>query len=500
VNTENDAVGLEQVPTGIEGLDTVLRGGLLRGGVYIVQGTPGAGKTILANEICFRRVAAGEKAIYVTLLAESHTRMLQHLRPLSFFDESVIPSKLYYVSAFRTLEEEGLKGLVALLRREIKGQSAGLLILDGLVAAEESAGTNREFKKFIHEMQSHASSQGCTVLLLTSGGAGDVRAEHTMVDGLIELEDSLHGVRTERTLLVRKFRGAAVRRGRHTYRINNDGIVLFPRLEVANGATPRYEGIELQSRLVTGVKGFDAMLQGGIPAASTTAVVGSSGVGKTTFGLHFLARSTPKEPGLMFSFFETPSRLCEKAQLLGIDLAGLCDRRDVELLWQVQGENLIDELSDRLLRAVRRRRVKRLVIDGLSGFIEAATDQERVNRHLACLTNELRVEGVTTYINVETKELLGSQLQLPVTGLSALVENMVVLRFVERNSCLSRMLSIVKVRDSDYDIKLRQFEITDGGILIGEPFYGTEGAMTGITHAAARPAARRSKTPSRKRR
>jgi circadian clock protein KaiC len=84
--------------------------------------------------------------------------------------------------------------------------------------------------------------------------------------------------------------------------------------------------------------------------------------------------------------------------------------------------------------------------------------------------------------------------------MSALVENMMVLRFVERNSCLSRLLSIVKVRDSDYDIKLRQFEITDEGVLIGEPFYGSEGAMTGITHAAPRPTARRAKAPSRKRR
>ena len=484
MNNGNSDFGLEQVPTGIEGLDQVLRGGLLRGGVYIVQGAPGAGKTILANEICFRRVAAGEKAVYVTLLAESHARMLQHLRPLSFFDESVIPGQLYYVSGFRTLEEEGLKGLVALLRREIKGQSAGLLVLDGLVAAEESAGTNREFKKFIHELQSHASSQGCTILLLTSGGTGDVRAEHTMVDGLIELEDSLHGVRTERSLLVRKFRGSAVRRGRHSFRITGDGIVLFPRLESLPGVAPRYEHVDFAKRLSTGVPGFDSMLRGGLPASSTTALVGASGVGKTTVGLHFLAQSSQAEPGLMFTFFETPARLCEKASKLGIDLAALCNRHDVELLWQVQGENLLDELSHRLLSAVRRRHVKRLVIDGVAGFLEATTNPERIGRHLACLTNELRSEGVTTYLNVETREPIGSPLLLPITGLSALVENMVLLRFVERDSCLNRLLSIIKVRDSDYDIMLRKFHITDHGISVGEPFYGAEGAMTGVARSA----------------
>ena len=499
MNSENSDVGLEQLPTGIEGLDQILRGGLLRGGVYIVQGTPGAGKTILANEICFRRVAAGEKAVYVTLLAESHARMLQHLRPLSFFDESAIPDKLYYVSAFRTLEEEGLKGLVALLRREIKGQGASLLVLDGLVAAEESAGTNRGFKKFIHELQSHASSQGCTVLLLTSGGTGDVRAEHTMVDGLIELEDSLHGVRTERSLLVRKFRGSPVRRGRHSFRITGDGILLFPRLEAIDGEVPQYQNVDLNKRLSTGIKGLDEMLHGGLPASSTTGLVGASGVGKTTVALHFLSQSSAAEPGLMFSFFESPGRLCEKASTLGIDLAGLCARKDVELLWQVQGENLLDELSHRLLSAVRRRGVKRLVIDGVSGFLEASTNPERIGRHLACLTNQLRREGVTTYLNVETREPIGSPLQLPVTGLSALVENMVLLRFVERDSCLHRLLSIIKVRDSDYDIMLRQFRITGHGISVGEPFYGAEGAMTGIARSAAAPAGSQAAPPAARR-
>src|ERR1700745_2504678 len=134
--TERDEVPeLARVPSGISGLDEILPGGLLEGGVYIIQGRPGAGKTILANEICFRHAAAGGRAAYVTLLAEMHTRLLQHLRPLAFFNKAFIPKSLYYVSAFQTLEGDGLKGLIDVLRREIKGQHADLLVVDGLVAA-----------------------------------------------------------------------------------------------------------------------------------------------------------------------------------------------------------------------------------------------------------------------------------------------------------------------------------------------------------------------------
>ena len=63
---------LERVPTGIRGIDTILFGGVLRGGVYIVQGPPGSGKTILGNQLCFNHIASGGRAIYITLLAESH--------------------------------------------------------------------------------------------------------------------------------------------------------------------------------------------------------------------------------------------------------------------------------------------------------------------------------------------------------------------------------------------------------------------------------------------
>src|ERR1700748_1024183 len=137
---------LARLSSGISSLDDILAGGFLEGGVYILQGSPGAGKTVLANEICFRHAANGGRAAYVTLLAEMHKRLLQHLRPMSFFDESVIPQSLYYVSAFNILEGDGLKGLIDVLRREIKGQKADLLVVDGLVAAQESAPTDREFK------------------------------------------------------------------------------------------------------------------------------------------------------------------------------------------------------------------------------------------------------------------------------------------------------------------------------------------------------------------
>src|SRR5215213_6655395 len=92
----------ERRPTGIPGLDRILEGGLLVSGVYIVQGPPGAGKTILANQACFYHASTGAHAVYVTLLAESHSRLFAHLGPMAFFDPGAIPDHLYYIGGYST--------------------------------------------------------------------------------------------------------------------------------------------------------------------------------------------------------------------------------------------------------------------------------------------------------------------------------------------------------------------------------------------------------------
>ena len=147
---------MPRLPSGIAGLDTILKGGFLKNGVYIVQGTPGAGKTTLGNQIVFSHAAKGGRALYVTLLAETHARMLLHLQSMKFFDPSRIPDAITYISGFQALEEDGLKGLVTLLRREIQAHRASVLVLDGLVAAQERAASDTEFKKFIQALQVQA--------------------------------------------------------------------------------------------------------------------------------------------------------------------------------------------------------------------------------------------------------------------------------------------------------------------------------------------------------
>ena len=166
---EADRPTNERVPTGIPELDEILLGGFLRDGIFLIEGDPGSGNTILGNQLCFNHVARGGHAVFMTLLAESHARMLMHIGDLEFFDASAI-RRTDLSERLRRAGADGLPGLRDLIRREVQVRGATDAVLDGFAAAADSSDSPRAFKRFLNELQTQATMTGCTFLLLGLGG------------------------------------------------------------------------------------------------------------------------------------------------------------------------------------------------------------------------------------------------------------------------------------------------------------------------------------------
>lgn len=469
---------LKRLATGIEGLDDLLKGGLVAGSSYIVQGRPGAGKTILANQLAFNHVAQGGRVLVATLLSESHERLFQYLSTLSFFDGALVGNQIQFLSAFDTLQNEGLEAVVKVLRGEIGRQGATLLIVDGLLTARSRAETVLDTKKFIAELQGHAAFAGCTLLLLTSSGLEEGSPEHTMVDGVIELGEDLYGARSVRRIQLRKTRGSGALSGLHECEITDQGLKVYPRLE-ALYSRPSNLGSEVLSRVTTGLPQLDGLLGGGFPGASVSLVMGPSGIGKTSLGLSFLGGATPAEPGLHFGFYETPQRLRIKAQSIGIDVPGMERSGALHLAWQPTTEGLLDDVGARLLRQVRQHRVKRVLLDSLGAFARLATSPARLNEFFRALMGELRAADVTVLATWEMRDLFGAEINAPTSELSSIVDNLLLMRFVELDSELKRLLSILKVRDSEYDAALLELVIGSNGIELNKAFRQATAVMSG---------------------
>ena len=473
--------GLERVPSGVRGLDTVLNGGFLKGGLYIVQGRPGTGKTTLGNQICFNHIGGGGKALYITLLAEYHARMMQHLGVMSFFDLSKIPDQLTYLNGLRALRDEGLKGLLTLLRREITARGASLLVLDGLVAAQRVAKDEQEFSAFVHELQAVAIATECTTFMLTSATGTKVAPEHTMVDGIVELGDRTMGWAAEGILQIIKFRGSKVLRGWHSFKITGDGIVVHPRPEGLL-ARPSRTDEGSNGRVPSGVERLDALLCGGLPVASTTIIMGPSGSGKTTLGLQFLGGCSAAEPGLMFGFYETVTRINAKIDAVCQSLRPLVDNGTVLVHWQPPTDEQLDAYGERLLDTVHQHKVKRLFIDGLGAIQDSiGAEPDRIGKFVTALMNELRVLGVTTFYSLEVAGVMGPSIRSPIADLSSLGENLILLRLVEHRVRLHRLISILKVRDSAFDPSIYEYVTSSEGLRIADTSDSAYAIMAGST-------------------
>ncbi|MCP3143918.1 ATPase domain-containing protein [Pyxidicoccus xibeiensis] len=479
-----------RVATGVPGLDTLLRGGWLRGGTYIITGLPGTGKTILGNQFCFTTVARGEKAIYLTVLAESHSRMVLHLQDMRFFRGDVIGRTLHYESGYAPLKAEGLAGLSKLIFRSVREHGATALVLDGLAAVEERAESRLAYREFLHGLCVHNALAGCTTLLLTGQRSDPADPQFAMVDGVVQLAMEPLGVKSVRSLEVSKFRGGSQMVGRHSFDITDNGLLIYPRVEALySGQTDRVP--ELSQRQSFGIPRLDEMLHGGLVRYSSTLVFGSPGSGKTLMCLHFLAEGARRgEPGLYFGFVESPARILNKAELVSLDLRKHVKAGTLHLESRVAVESLPDALVQELFDLVKKHKIQRLVLDGLEPFIQESTDPHRTPRFLTAMTNELRALGVTTLATQQTNTLFGPELNAPLERVEAIIDNILLLRFVELRSQLYRMLSVLKMRESDNDPALRLFSITAEGIDVAETFESAEAILTGqarpVTPGAAK--------------
>ncbi|CAN7432291.1 AAA family ATPase [Acidovorax sp. LjRoot117] len=409
---------MKRLPTLVEGLDEILNGGLFEGGVYIFEGPPGVGKTTLANQIAYTLARREIRTLYVTMLAESHARMLQHMEQQIFFDQQEVSATVFYVSGYRELEQGGLKSVVELLRAELMRHRASLLVIDGLVVNSLETMTNDSVRQFVHELQSLVSAMSCTSLVLTSGNGNALSAEQTMVDGIFSFEDHGFHWRAERRMQVRKFRGSQIIRGQHTFCISTQGLQFFPRLESLplTGTHARLG----KTAISTGMPALDGVLHGrGILTGSASAVIGQTGTGKTTLALAFAACSTPDAPGLVLSCTELGSDLRQLGSELGLGIEAAVSSGALSIRNLGHEDESMDEMGHKLLRLVDELKIRRLVVDGVAGLADTLAFPERGYRFLGRLLIELRQRGVTSLFTVDPDALAvaaGTPLADGVTG------------------------------------------------------------------------------------
>ncbi|MBV9789186.1 MAG: AAA family ATPase, partial [Chloroflexi bacterium] len=218
----------------------------------------------------------------------------------------------------------------------------------------------------------------------------------------------------------------------------------------------------------------------GLIRSSSTLIVGSPGTGKTLLSLHFLAAGAQVgERGLMISFQENREQLQFRAKHFGIDQSLGREGGLTEVLGLSPVELNLDAAADMIREAVTTRKVKRVVIDSVAELESAVRDPERFDDFLASLVGFLRENEVTTLMTREIAQIFGTELTISSRGLSYIVDNIVLLRYIELRAEIKRAITVLKNRGSNHDKRLRELVIDDNRMQIGDRFENLSGLMTG---------------------
>jgi circadian clock protein KaiC len=470
--------------TGIKGLDDILSGGLTKRRLYLIEGTPGSGKTTLALQFLMAGARAGEPVLYVTLsetseelqaVAESHGWSLDGITIREFVppEDSLEPDQQY--TMFHPSEVE-LAATTKLILADVERMKPSRIIFDSLSELRLLSGSALRYRRQILALKQYFSTRKCTVLLLDDLTATDHDLQmQSIAHGVIKLEQLNPEYGSERRRLrVVKYRGVKFRGGYHDYVIATGGLEVFPRLVAAEHrrhAAPR--------TLPTEIVELDLLLGGGLEEGTSTLIVGAAGTGKSSLAAQFVSAAAARGTrSAMFIFDESPNTLLTRAAALNIDLAKQVENGMVTMKQVDPAELSPGELVHNIRQEVEQKNASIVVIDSLNGYLNAMPEERFLTIQLHELLMYLGQQGVATVLIGAHQGLIGAQMNTPVDA-SYLADAVILLRYYESRGEVRQVISVMKKRGSRHERTIREFSL-ERGIVLGQPLRKFRGVLTGV--------------------
>lgn len=467
---------MERIRTYIPNLDDVLKGGIPKYSINIIAGTPGTGKTILAQQMIFNNAREGKKTIFMTTVSEPSVKVVRYQKEFEFFDADELGRSVIYADLGEVIRRDGTKGALDAMTQLMNEHSPDILVIDSFKALHDLSPSPVDFRKFLFEVAVKLSSSSTTTFLL---GEYTLTDEEEMPE--FAVADSMMYMTYEngkRKLEIKKMRGTDFLAGRHSLKITNQGITVYPHI------TPKIRSFEIPCekgsipRVLTGIPGLDAMLDGGFLKKRAVLVTGSAGTGKTMLGLQFLAEGARSgESGIMVSLEENVDEIVENATSYGLNISDFINNGKLTAMHVVPVELCVDELIYNLKQIIAEKKPKRIVIDGISNIERNLTSAE-IRDILYTLVDIFKENEITSILTREVSKVIGGA-ETSEHGTSFIVDTIISLRYVEIKSEMKKAVSIVKMRGSQHNREICEYRITDKGILVELPFTAYSGVFSG---------------------
>lgn len=471
--------------TGVAGLDEILAGGLAKGRLFLVEGSPGTGKTTIASQFLMAGAERGERVLYITLSeteeelrdgASSHGwafpdnfEIFELVPPENLLNDDQQQSLLY--SSDLELGETTKRIFEAFERAK-----PVRVVLDSLSEIRLLAQSSLRYRRQILALKHYFSHNDATVLMLDDLTADVMdKTVHSVAHAVIRLEELSPNYGPERRRLrVLKYRGRRYRGGYHDFVIETGGVRAFPRLVSAeHRADFKRETVPIDN------EGLNQLLGGGFERGASNLILGPAGTGKSLLTLSFVQSAiTRGESAAMFIFDEELGLLFERSKALGIDLQGMVDTGRL-VIEQIDAAELTPgEFSERVRVCVEKYGARTVVIDSLNGYQAAMPEEQALILHMHELLQYLNRQGSTTFLTVAQHGLVGD-MKSPV-DVTYLADTVILLRYFEALGRVRRAMSVVKKRTGFHEDTIREFMIDKNGITLGEPLTAFQGVLRGV--------------------
>jgi circadian clock protein KaiC len=475
------STNLPRITTGVPGFDEILHGGLPSNHVYLLDGSPGSGKTTFCMQFLLEGVRLGEKVLYLTLLhdkltidemAVSHGWDMTGVEVCSLLVESMEES----LAAEQTLlssSEVQLTVVMDSVKQALDRIKPKRVVFDSIEQFRLLAGEPVIYRQKILALQRLIEERRTTAIFVE---ASPENAEFkTLAHGVIVLDTVLRAYgNLSRRIQVEKMRGVSFHEGYHSFSILTGGIVIFPRLQ--------HTGQVVQSEWVlatSGIAELDAMLDGGLAYGSSCLIVGQAGTGKSTLAIAYVyAEAKRGKHAAIFLFDERIDTFLKRSKGLGMDPSPLIEQGLISVERTDSWDLSAGEFAKRLKDVVEQDKTKIVVIDSLTGYASTMRGDPLLLDQLNDMMTYLGQQGVLSLMTTTEHGIIGTQQVL--MDASYIADAVVLLRRFEAMGTVRLAMSVIKKRYGNHEKSIRELKITSEGLLVGQPLTDLQGVLTGM--------------------